>query len=66
VEDVHCSSHTFDISLSSGIVDGYDVEFDLEVFASFPESSMSRLGNDPGVVSTEEGEEGGGLTSQVP
>jgi len=64
--DIHCSSHTFDISLSGGVVDGYDVELDLEILASFPESSMSRLGNDPGVVSTVEGEEGEGLTSQVP
>jgi hypothetical protein len=51
VEDVHCSSHTFDISLSGGMVDGYDVELNLEVLASFPESSMSRFGNDPGTVS---------------
>jgi hypothetical protein len=51
VEDVHCSSHTFHISLSGGVVDGYDVELDLEILACFPESSMSRLGNDPGIVS---------------
>ena len=52
VEDVHCSSHTLDVSLSSGIVDGYDVELDLEILACFPERSMCRLGDDPGVVST--------------
>jgi hypothetical protein len=33
------------------MVDGYDVELNLEVLASFPESSMSRFGNDPGTVS---------------
>jgi hypothetical protein len=41
VADIHCSSHPFDIGLSGGVVDGYDVEFDLEVLAGFPESSVS-------------------------
>ena len=52
VEDVHCSSHTLDVSLSSGIVDGYDVELDLEILACFPERSMCRLGNDPVIISS--------------
>jgi hypothetical protein len=50
--DLHCSSHTSHISLSSLFVDGDNVEFDLEILASFPECSMSRLGNDPAIVSS--------------
>jgi hypothetical protein len=47
VDNIHCSSHPFDIGLSGGVVDGYDVEFDLEVLAGFPERSMRRFGNNP-------------------
>lgn len=45
--DIHCSSHTPDICLSSLLIDGDDVKLDLEVFTSLPECCMGRCWDDP-------------------